>query len=117
METRIHFKLAPRNSYAATLNRIPDGWLLPIRTAYIRSSPGSLRRQVFHRLLKCIRYKHPDRQADSFVIADEPGVRLANVNSIVMRHVYWFGLNGWEGSEIGAWHYFCSRATKILEIF
>jgi FkbM family methyltransferase len=109
-------KLLLRNMYAACLNRVPDAWLLPIRSAYIGARAGSVRRTISHRLLKLVRYKHPDRQLQSFRVVDEPAVRLTNVNSIVVRHVYWFGLYGWEGSEIRAWQYFCSRARNILEI-
>ena len=116
MDTKTRWKLALRNRYAAALGRVPDSWLLPIRAAYIRSAPRSMRRALLHRLLGHIRYKHPDRQAESFVVADQPNVQLVNVDSIVMRHVFWFGLEGWEGPEIRAWQYFCSGATKILEV-
>jgi FkbM family methyltransferase len=113
---RITLKLLLRNLYAAALNRLPDSWFEPVRRAYVASSDGSLRRRILCALLRCLRYKSPDPARSSFELADAPLIRLANVNSIVIRHLYWFGMSGWEGTEIRAWQYFCSRATRILEI-
>lgn len=109
-------RLALRNKYAACLNRMPDACFLPIRKAYVEAPEGSARQRLFHNLLKCLRYKHPDRGLESFALADEPSIRFANVNSIVARHLYWFGFRGWEGAEVRAWQCFCARATRILEI-
>lgn len=115
-ERSTRLKLSLRNAYAASLNVIPDRWLLPIRGMYVNGRDGSIQKRLAFQVLKLVRYKHPDRRLPAFAIPDEPHVRLANVNSIVVRHLYWFGLSGWEGTEIQAWRYFCSRATRILEI-
>lgn len=109
-------KLSLRNAYAAWLNLIPDRWLLRIRDMYVSGRDGSLQKRLAFVALKLIRYKHPDKRVSAFTIPDEPRVRLANVNSIVVRHVYWFGVSGWEGAELRAWQSFCSRATRVLEI-
>lgn len=109
-------KLSLRNAYAACLNVLPDRWLLPIRGIYVNGRAGSIQKRLAFQLLRLVRYKHPDKRLAAFAIPDEPHVRLANVDSIVVRHIYWFGLLGWEGAEIQAWRYFCSRATRILEI-
>jgi FkbM family methyltransferase len=111
-------RLLLRNAYARCLDPIPDSYLLALRTAYLNARPGSRWRQLLFRALNCVRYKHPDTSVHSFAIADEPSVRLLNVDSIIVRHVYWLGLYGpaWEGTEIRAWQYFCGRASKILEI-
>jgi FkbM family methyltransferase len=109
-------RLLLRNAYAALLNRIPGRFLLPIRTAYLEAADGTVRQRLCHTMLKGLRYRHPDAAIDSFGLADQPSIRFANVNSIVARHLYWFGFRGWEGPEVLAWQYFCSRATRILEI-
>jgi FkbM family methyltransferase len=109
-------RVALRNTYAGCLNRMPDAYLLPIRKAYVDAPDGSARQRLFFNLLKCLRYKHPDRALETFALADEPSIRFANVNSIVARHLYWFGFRGWEGAEVRAWQAFCARATRILEI-
>jgi FkbM family methyltransferase len=111
-------RLLLRNAYARCLGPIPDSYLLALRTAYLNAPPGSRRRQLLFQALNCLRYKHPDRKVRSFLIPDEPSVTLLNVDSIIVRHLYWLGLYGsaWEGTEIRAWQYFCARASKILEI-
>jgi FkbM family methyltransferase len=109
-------RLALRNTYTSCLNRIPDSYLLPFRQGYVHAREGSARQWLCHNVLKILRYRHPDRRIDSFALADEPSIRFANVNSIVARHLYWFGFRGWEGAEVGAWQGFCARATHILEI-
>jgi FkbM family methyltransferase len=109
-------RLTLRNTYAACLNRMPDAYFLPIRKAYVDAPDGSVRQRLFHNLLKGLRYKHPDPAVDTFALADEPSIHFANVNSIVARHLYWFGFHGWEGAEVRAWQYFCSHSKRILEI-
>ena len=111
-------RLLLRNAYAACLGPFPDSFLLALRDAYVTAPAGSTRRQLLFQLLKCVRYKHPDKRLHSFALPDEPEIRLLNVDSIIVRHLYWFGVDGgtWEGGEIRAWQHFCSRATKILEI-
>jgi FkbM family methyltransferase len=113
---QMRLKLLLRNVYAAGLDRLPDAWFAPLRQAYVDAAEGSVRRRALFAVLHCLRYKSPDSTRDSFALTDAPVIRLANVNSIVIRHVYWFGMSGWEGTEIRAWQYFCSRATRILEI-
>jgi FkbM family methyltransferase len=109
-------RLTLRKTYAACLNQIPDAYVLPIRQAYLEAPDGSVRQRLCHNLLKCLRYKHPDPTNETFALVDEPSFRFANVNSIVARHLYWFGFRGWEGAEVRAWQFFCSRATGILEV-
>jgi FkbM family methyltransferase len=115
-DVRTRVRLLLRNGYAAVLNRIPDGCVVPLRTAYVNAPDGSRRRRLFHTILRCLRYKQPDRRLSSFALVDEPELRLANVKSIVVRNLFWFGHGGWEGAETRAWQYFSSRATRILEI-
>ena len=109
-------KLKLRNAYAAGLNAVPDSWLLRLRSAYVRAGDGTISKHLAHCGLRLIRYKHPDRRASSFPLVDEPRVRLENVNSIIVRHAYWFGVTGWEGGQVRAWQYFCSSAKRILEV-
>ena len=116
MNRKTRLKLALRNAYAAALRAVPDRLLIPMRDAYIAAPRASRRRAILHRVLQGLRYKHPGARMEVFTVPDAPAVRFLNVNSIVMRHAYWFGLDGWEGAEIRAWQYFCSRASRILEV-
>lgn len=110
------YKLAVRDVYASCLSLLPMSLLDPLR-ARMASAPGPAPGRAAAELaLRAIRYRHLDRAIDSFSPPDRPDVRFANVDSLIVRRLYWLGQSGYEGPESYLWERCCSRATGILEI-
>lgn len=110
------YKLAVRDAYASCLSLLPMSLLDPLRALLPSASTTTRRRTVAEFLLRALRYRHLDNSIDSFSPPDRPDVRFANVDSLIVRRVYWLGQGGYEGPESHLWERCCSRATGILEI-
>jgi FkbM family methyltransferase len=69
-----------------------------------------------YRLLQLLRYRNLDASLTSFPLADRGDILLSNADSIIVRHLFWFGMDGYEGTEVRTWEKFSAAADNILEI-
>jgi len=106
-----------RRVVTAGLRRIPDSAFAPLRTSFPSSEPASARHHLQQSLLKAARYRGVPPDLDSFVLPDNPSVRLANADSFIVEWLYWFGERyGYEPGTITWWKRFCASSTHILEL-
>ena len=106
-----------RRSVATGLQRIPDRAFAPLRKSFPSTSPGSVAHRVQRAALKAARYRGVPSDVESFVLADNSSVRIANADSFIVEWLYWFGERyGYEPGTITWWKRFCASATRILEL-
>jgi len=68
-------------------------------------------------MLRAARYRGVPPGLDTFVLTDNPSVRLANADSFIVEWLYWFGERyGYEPATIAWWKTFCARSSNILEL-
>ncbi|WP_340536684.1 FkbM family methyltransferase [Nocardioides sp. GXZ039] len=73
---------------------------------------GAQRRGVLRSVLR-----HRDLSGMGTVTVPGPhGIRLAAVDSRLVRLLYWYGEEAIEGHEVHWWRHFCTHATAILEV-
>ncbi len=63
-----------------------------------------------------MRYRKPDASLASFAVPDRQDIVLSNTSSIIVRQLFWFGMDGYEGAEARIWERFCAKSRNILEI-
>jgi FkbM family methyltransferase len=83
-----------------------------LRIVPLRAVEAARRR---HLLVPVLRHRSIAGLGD-FTVTGKPPVRLAAVDSRLVRLLYWYGEKGYEAHEVFWWRHFCERATGILEI-
>ena len=58
----------------------------------------------------------PISDLQTFVIPDNPGIRLVAMESLLARRIYWHGQEPWEGPELRLWRHCCAQAKSIAEL-
>lgn len=115
-----HTRLLARDIWAAILGRVGMRPLEALRTAYFRSSPGSLRHALLRRCMWMIRYRSIDAALSVLDIESAGGgglpMRLTNCANVIIRRLYWLGEAGYEPHEIALWRSACRKASSIVEI-
>lgn len=98
------------------LAALPSGPFARLRESYADAvrRGDSRKQQVLRPLVKVARYR--PLPVDEFQLADYPDVKLAAADSLIARHAYWYGSDGWEGLETLWWRRCSARATKTLEL-
>lgn len=56
------------------------------------------------------------RGVDVFTLPDDPALRFASADSLVLQQLYWFGAQGWEPELVPWWRYFCRRSRSVLDL-
>jgi FkbM family methyltransferase len=101
---------------AILFETIPLRWFDPLRRAFLASRHGTLPRKALTAALKLASRRRLDADIDVISPADQPGLRFVNCDSMLVPYIYWFGKNGYEGTLVDWWRFFCARATQIVEI-
>lgn len=112
----LSLKLVLRNDVSALLGAVPLSWFEPLRRSYANSQPGQWKHNLIHQCFRVLRYRTLDGCMDTISVPDRPEVRFKNTNSIIVRHLYWFGRTGYEGDESLVWSELCGEANGILEV-
>ncbi len=81
--------------------------LVPLAAVRAAQRRGVLRPVLRHRDLSGL---------DTVTVPGPNGIRLAAVDSRLVRLLYWYGEEAVEGHEVHWWRHFCRRSTSILEI-
>ncbi|WP_449066281.1 FkbM family methyltransferase, partial [Planomonospora algeriensis] len=53
---------------------------------------------------------------EDFTLPDNPGIRLAAVESRLARLLFWYGERGYEGAETEYWRRLCASSKGVLEL-
>jgi FkbM family methyltransferase len=93
--------------------RVALGWLLA-KTPWMWSE--AMRGRSLLRPLAAVMRHRPLGGLDTFVLPDDPSVRLAATDSLMVRRLYWYGATGYEGAELRWWRHFAARAHHIVEM-
>lgn len=111
-------RTAARVVFEATVNRTPAALFAASRNRYQRRlqtdelclPPGLLKLAAFRRRI-------PD-EVTTFNLLGRPGLRMARVDSLSTRVLYWTGTNWISQFAAGVhiWEKLCSRAANVLEI-
>lgn len=106
-----------RRLVTAGLRRVPDSAFAPLRASFLSSEPTSVRHHLQQAILKAARYRGVPTELDSFVLPDNPSVRLVNADSFLVEWLYWFGERyGYEPGTITWWKRFSASSSHILEL-
>ena len=84
-----------------------------IRISYSTAGPAT--RRVLGPVLSVTRHM-PVGHVGEFALPDRPDIRIHAMESVLVRRLYWYGLDGYEPGEGRWWHEFCARSTNILEL-
>ncbi len=67
-------------------------------------------------MLRAARFRGVPPELDSFLLMDNPSVRIANADSFIVEWLYWFGERyGYEPATIRWWKRFCASSSHIVE--
>lgn len=106
-----------RRALTATLRLIPDRSFAGLRTSFCSTPPTSFAHRVQEFLLRVARYRGLPPGLESFVLAGNPELRLANADSFIVEWLYWFGERyGYEPATIRWWKEFCASSSSIVEL-
>jgi len=109
-------RLLLRDIIATSLRLLPLRWLDKLRNPRDFGKASGLCRQSRRRVLRILRHRRLDASIASFCPPDRPDVCFNNVDSVLMRRLYWLGQSGYEATESLCWEYCCSKSRVILEI-
>jgi len=73
------------------------------------------RRAALMPLVRVLRHTSLEGRSP-FVLLDDPGVRLASVDSSLTQILYWFGEAGYESALLGWWRWLVRDARSVLEV-
>jgi FkbM family methyltransferase len=110
------WRLLLRDIIASSLRFLPLSWLDRLRKPRGIGRTAGLRRAIQRHLLRLVRLRELDSSIADFCPPDRPDVRFKNVDSVLMRRLYWLGQTGYEACESLCWEYCCSQSSVILEI-
>ncbi|GAB1824369.1 FkbM family methyltransferase [Herbidospora sp. RD11066] len=103
-----------RELLSRSLAVVPAGVTMRARSGY-HSSTG-VSRAVLGQAVKVLRHR-PLGFVSDFTLPDNPRIRLAAVESRLVRILFWYGQRGYEGMETDCWRDLCAKATGgILEL-
>jgi FkbM family methyltransferase len=106
-----------RNILAAVLSWVPLQAFDPIRNAYFNSrKTKGLNYFISKVLISVARYRPIHQDAETFELKDMAGVFIYNVDSKIVRLLYWYGCEGYEGKETLLWQVFCRNSKSVLEL-
>ncbi len=93
------------------------GILLPFRHLVVMGRRGQLHRSASVLILRPFSTSS-SLTAGLSVLApiDRPELRFAMSDSMVLRAVYWFGVQGYEGILTRVWELLCRQSTAVLEV-
>jgi FkbM family methyltransferase len=111
LRTRVRMRASIALSTA--LRGVPAGAVGRFRDSY--AAAGTVRRRLLHPVAMVLRHRPLAPLAD-FVLAGDPPVRLAAVESRLARLLYWYGERGYEGCETLWWRRLCAQASSIVEL-
>lgn len=97
-------RIRARTALGRVLMRLPRKWAERARHA-----------RLIRPLAVILRHR-PLTDVDTFTLPDDPSVRLAGTNSVLVRRLYWYGGAGYEGAELYWWKRFCRSAHHIVEM-
>lgn len=91
--------------------------LTPFRFGVVRGHRGNLLRSACVVVLKPFeRRRNSLRGLDNIVPLDRPEISFEASDSMVMRTVYWFGVQGYEGTLPDVWANLCAQSKSVLEV-
>ena len=106
-----------RNIVSVILSWIPLKAFYPVRNAYFNTRKnGGFTHCILRSLIAVLRYRPIHNEFEKFELADMPGIYIYNIDSKIVRLLYWYGSEGYEGKETLLYQIFCSKATSILEL-
>lgn len=110
--------MACRVALGRVLAVVPLSWIGPLRESYPTAT--GLRRRVLATALGILRHR-PLSPLSEFTLPAGPAteqspVRLAAVESRLVRLLYWYGPAGYERDETAWWGRFCSHSRHVLEL-
>lgn len=112
----IKIKLVLRNIWRSILVFVPSALDDLIRKNYVSYRQDNIVKSGLHFLVSVLRYKQPSSSKYFVAPADNQNLLLRNVNSYIVRAIYWYGEYGYEGNEVREWEAACRNAKSILEI-
>ena len=99
------------------LDRVLRTFLTPFRFGVVRWRRGNPIRSACVAVLKPFERRSGSlRGLQQIVPLDRPDVSFEASDSMVMRSVYWFGVQGYEGTLPDVWADLCRQAKSVLEI-
>lgn len=105
-----------RQALKVTLRCVPDRAFAPLRASFAATGPTTVTHRGQELLLNAARYRGVPAELDSFVLTDNPEVRIANADSFIVEWLYWFGERyGYEPAVIKWWKVFCASSSHIVE--
>ncbi|WP_061294913.1 FkbM family methyltransferase [Herbidospora cretacea] len=106
-------RVKARELLSRALIVVPPGVTMRTRSGF-HSSSGVSRTLLGH-AVKVLRHR-PLGFTQDFALPDNPRIRLAAVESRLVRILFWYGERGYEGMETACWRDLCAKATGILEL-
>ncbi|TKK86815.1 FkbM family methyltransferase [Herbidospora galbida] len=106
-------RMRARELLSRALVVVPPGVTMKTRSGFHSSS--GLSRTVLGQVVKVLRHR-PLGFVEDFALPDNPRIRLAAVESRLVRILFWYGERGYEGMETACWRDLCAKATGILEL-
>ncbi len=105
-----------RVALTSTISRLPNRMLEALRETYARSTPGTLREQVFGAALEVVRHIGIPATVESFQVDSRPPLLLTAGDSLVLQRLYWFGARGWEPALARWWRECVEHASSVAEL-
>ena len=106
-----------RNILANILSWFPLRAFDSIRNGYFNSRKArGFKYTISKALIYIVRYRPIHNDIEVFELKDRPGVFIYNVDSKIVRLLYWYGSEGYEGKETLLWQVFCSNSKSVLEL-
>ncbi|GGS83072.1 hypothetical protein GCM10010156_47180 [Planobispora rosea] len=109
----VRARMRARSALSTILEWLPGGLFVSARDRFSHSS--GLSHKALGQFVRIARHRPLDFIED-FTLPDNPAIRLAAVESRLVRLLFWYGERGYEGAETEYWRRLCGSAKGVLEL-